>query len=328
MVHSSPIVTLVASAAALITITLMPRPAASQAAYPSQAIKLMVPNPAGGLPDTVARIVGRHLQERLQQPVVVENRPGANGRVAVATLLNAPADGYTLLVTDGAIISINPVLFANLSYEPNDVLPIAMLARAPLFLAMHPKVPAATMSELIAYARARPGQLNYGSSGVGSTHHLSMEAMNASLKLTMTHVPFKGTGESVPALLGGHIELLFSAYPSLSGAADANQIRLLATNGAERSAQLPNLPSLSEFVPGFDFAPVIGIFGRSGITPAIVQKIAAEALAAVKEPDLIRQLAVVGVEPAGTGPEDFAAVLQRESRRVAETLRAAGITAK
>jgi tripartite-type tricarboxylate transporter receptor subunit TctC len=328
MVHSSPIVTFVASAAALITITLMPRPAASQAAYPSQAIKLMVPNPAGGLPDTVARIVGRHLQGRLQQPVVVENRSGANGRVAVATLLNAPADGYTLLVTDGAIISINPVLFAKLSYEPNDILPIAMLARAPLFLAVHPKVPAATMSDFIAYARARPGQLNYGSSGVGSTHHLSMEAMNASLKLTMTHVPFKGTGESVPALLGGHIELLFSAYPSLSGAADANQIRLLATNGAERSAQLPNLPSLSEFVPGFDFAPVIGIFGRSGITPAVVQKIAAEALAAVKEPDLIRQLAVVGVEPAGTGPEDFAAVLQRESRRVAETLRAAGITAK
>ena len=328
MVHSSSIVTFVASAAALVTITLMPGPAASQAAYPSQAIKLMVPNPAGGLPDTVARIVGRHLQERLQQPVVVENRPGANGRVAVATLLNAPADGYTLLVTDGAIISINPVLFANLSYEPNDILPIAMLARAPLFLAVHPKVPAATMSEFIAYAKARPGQLNYGSSGVGSTHHLSMEAMNASLKLTMTHVPFKGTGESVPALLGGHIELLFSAYPSLSGAADANQIRLLATNGAERSAQLPNLPSLSEFVPGFDFAPVIGIFGRSGITPAVVQKIAAEALAAVKEPDLIRQLMVVGVEPAGTGPGDFAAVLQGESRRVAETLRAAGITAK
>jgi tripartite-type tricarboxylate transporter receptor subunit TctC len=328
MVHSSAIVTFVASAAALVAITLMPRPAASQAAYPSQTIKLMVPNPAGGLPDTVARIVGRHLQEKLRQPVVIENRPGANGRVAVATLLNAPADGYTLLVTDGAIISINPVLFANLSYEPNDILPIAMLARAPLFLAVHPKVPAATMSEFIAYARARPGQLNYGSSGVGSTHHLSMEAMNASLKLTMTHVPFKGTGESVPALLGGHIELLFSAYPSLSGAADANQIRLLATNGAERSAQLPNLPSLSEFVPGFDFAPVIGIFGRSGITLAVVQKIAAEALAAVKEPDLIRQLMVVGVEPAGTGPGDFAAVLQRESRRVAETLRAAGITAK
>ena len=237
----------------------------------------MVPNPAGGLPDTVARIVGRRLQERLNQSVVIENRPGANGRVAVAALLSAPADGYSLLVTDGSIVSINPQLYANLTYNPNDVLPVAMLARAPLFLAVHPKVPAAAMGEFIAYARARPGELNYGSSGVGSTHHLSMEAMNASLKLVMTHVPFKGTGESVPALLGGHIEVLFSAYPSLSGAADGNQIKLLATNGAQRSAQSPNLPSLAEFIPGFDFAPVIGIFARSGTPSPVVQKIAAEA---------------------------------------------------
>lgn len=155
-----------------------------------------------------------------------------------------------------------------------------------------------------------------------------MEAMNSSLKLVMTYVPFKGTGELVPALLGGHIDVLFSAYPSLIGAADSNQLRLLATNGAKRSAQATNLPSLSEFVPGFDFAPVIGIFGRSGMASAVVQKIAAEALAAVKEPDLTRQLAVVGVEPAGTGSEDFAAVLQAESGRVAEVVRAAGIKAK
>jgi tripartite-type tricarboxylate transporter receptor subunit TctC len=144
----------------------------------------------------------------------------------------------------------------------------------------------------------------------------------------MTHVPFKGTGESVPALLGGHIEVLFSAYPSLSGAAGGNQVKLLATNGAERSAQAPNLPSLAEFIPGFDFAPVIGIFARSGTPHAVVQKLAAEALATVKEPDVIKQLGVVGVEPAGAGPQDFAAVLQGETRRVAAAVDAAGIKAK
>src|SRR5262245_9588393 len=134
-------------------------PAAGQTPYPSQTIKLMVPNAAGGLPDTVARIVGRRLQDRMAQSVVIENRPGANGRVAVAAVLGAPADGYTLLVTDGAILSINPLLHANLAYNPGDILPVAMLARAPLFLAVHPKVPAATMSEFIAYAKARRGEI-------------------------------------------------------------------------------------------------------------------------------------------------------------------------
>jgi tripartite-type tricarboxylate transporter receptor subunit TctC len=325
---ASPRVAFAALGAILVGCLLASGPARGQAPYPSQTIKLMVPNPAGGLPDTVARIVGRRLQERLGQSVVIENRPGANGRVAVAALLGSPADGYTFLVTDGSILSINPLLYANLAYSPKDILPIAMLARAPLFLAVHPKVPTATMSEFIAYARARPGQINYGSSGVGSTHHLSMEAMNAALELAMTHVPFKGTGESVPALLGGHIEVLFSAYPSLSGAADGKQVRLLATNGAQRSAQAPDVPSLAEFISGFDFAPVIGIFGRSDTPSMVVQKVVAEALAAVKEPDLVRQLAVVGVEPAGAGPEDFGSALRAETKRMAEAVQAAGIKAK
>jgi tripartite-type tricarboxylate transporter receptor subunit TctC len=318
---------LIALPAMLVVCALSPWPARSQAPYPSQTIKLIVPNAAGGLPDTVARIVGRRLQERLAQSVVIENRPGANGRVAVAALLSSPADGYTLVVTDGAILSINPLLHASLSYSPGDILPIAMLARAPLFLAVHPKVPTATMTEFIAYAKARPGQINYGSSGVGSTHHLSMEAMNASLGLAMVHVPFKGTGESVPALLGGHIDVLFSAYPSLGGA-EGNQVRLLASNGAQRSAQAPNVPSLAEFIPGFDFAPVIGIFGRSGTPPPVVEKIAAEALAVVSEPEIVRQLAVVGVEPAGAGPQEFASALWAETQRTTEAVRAAGIKPK
>src|SRR5262245_30926759 len=312
----------------VLAVPLAPHAALSQTAYPSQTIRLMVSNPAGGLPDTVGRVVGQRLQERLGQPVVIENRPGANGRVAVAALLGAAADGYTLLVTDGSILTINPQLYANLAYSESDILPIVMLARAPLFLAAHPKVQAATLSELIAYAKARPGQLTYGSSGVGSTHHLSMEAMNAALGLSMTHVPFKGTGESVPALLGGHIDVLFSAYPSLSGAAEGGQIKLLAANSARRSAQASNLPSIAEVIPGFDFAPVIGIFGRSATPPDAVSKLVSDSLASIMEPDLVRQLAVVGVEPAGAGPEGFAATLQAETKRVAAAVQAAGLKAK
>ena len=303
-------------------------PALAQAPYPSQTVKMMVPNPAGGLPDTVARIVGRRLQERLGQSVVIENRPGANGRVAVAALLTAPPDGYTLLVTDGAILTINPLLYANLSYNPKDILPIAMLARAPMFLAMNPKVPAASFAELIAYARAHPGQLNYGSGGIASTHHLSMEAFAAALKLDMRHVPFKGTGEAVPALLGGHIELLFSAYPSLAGAAESGQVKLLASNGLQRSRQAPDLPAISEVIPGFDLAPTIGVFGRADMAPEAVEKLVAEALATLKEPEVVQQLAVVGVEAAGAAPNGYAAALEAEGKRMAAAVDAAGLKAK
>jgi tripartite-type tricarboxylate transporter receptor subunit TctC len=319
---------LCAAAVAALAAPLAPPAALGQAAYPSQTVKMMVPNPAGGLPDTVARIVGKRLQERLGQSVVVENRPGANGRVAVAALLGAPADGYTLLVTDGAILTINPLLYANLAYSPKEILPIAMLARAPMFLAANPKVPAGSLTEFIAYAKAHPGKLNYGSGGIASTHHLSMEAFAAALKLDMKHVPFKGTGEAVPALLGGHIDVLFSAYPSISGAAEGGQIKLLATNGLERTQQVPNLPALSEVIPGFDLAPTIGVFGRADTAPAAVDKLVAEALATLNEPEIVRQLAVVGVEAAGAAPDGYAAALEAEGRRMAAAVEAAGLKAK
>jgi tripartite-type tricarboxylate transporter receptor subunit TctC len=299
--------------------------AQAQARYPTQPIRFYVQAAAGGLPDTVARIVARRLQEKLGGTIVVENRPGANGGVAAAALTTAPADGYIFLITDGSVISINPVLYNKISYNPNDLLPVALLARAPLFLAAHPQVPVKTMQEFIAYVRANPGKLNYGSSGVGSTHHLSMEALKAALKLDMTHVPFKGTGESVPALLGGHVDVLFSAFPSLSGAIGTNRVTLLATNGGQRSPQAPDAPSIADYIPGFDFAPIIGLLARTGTPDAIVQQVAAEAIAVVKEPDVIRALGVVGVEPVGFGPQDYARALKDESARVADVVRIAGI---
>jgi tripartite-type tricarboxylate transporter receptor subunit TctC len=301
-----------------------PWPAQAQTS-PGPSIKFLVTHAAGGLPDTVARIVGKRLQERLGQTIVVENRTGANGGIAVAALTSASADGQTFVVTDGAILSINPQLYSKLPYEPKDVAPVAFLAQAPLFLAAHAKVPVSTVQEFVDYAKARPGQLNYGSSGVGSIHHISMEGLMTALHLKLTHVPYKGTGESVPALLGGHVEVLFSAYPSLSGAAGTNLIRLLASNGAGRSSLAPNVPALAEIIPDFNFAPIVGIYGRVGTPPAIMQKIAAEATATVKEPEVIRALAVVGVESTGGGPEEFGRALQGEIERVAKVVKAAGI---
>jgi tripartite-type tricarboxylate transporter receptor subunit TctC len=259
---------------------------------------------------------------------VIENRPGANGSVAVATMLNAPADGYTFVVSDGSILSINPFIYSKLAYNTADVLPAVMLGRAPLFLAVHPKVPIKSMKELIDHAKAHPGALNYGSSGVGSTHHLSMEALSAALKIKMTHVPFKGTGESVPALLGGHVDLLFSAYPSLSGAIESKKVTVLANNGPGRSAQAPDAPPVADFVPGFDFAPVIGLFARTGTPNAIVQKIAAEVAAIVKQPDVMKQFATAGIEPVGGGPAEYAKAMKGEIDRVAAVVKVAGIKAQ
>ena len=301
-------------------------PAQAQAPYPNQAVKWVVPFSPGGLPDTVARIVGLKLQERLGQSVVVENRPGAGGNAAAAAIMGIPADGYTLMVTDGSMFTINPKLMKQLTYDPDkDFVPVVQLARGPLFLAVHPKLPVSTFKEFIDYARANPGKINYGSSGLGTTHHLTMEAVKAALKLDMAHVPFKGTGQSVPALLGGHVDVAFSAFPSLAGAVQGKQVKLVATNGLKRSADAPDVPAISEFIPGFDFAPVIGVFARAGTPKAAIDKIAAEATEVVKMPEVVAQLAKVGVESAGAGPVDYAKGLKAEADRVAATVKAANI---
>ena len=207
--------------------------AQAQAPYPNQGIRFIVPYAPGGLPDTVARITAQHLQERIGQSVVVENRAGGGAAAAVSALMGAPADGYTFIVTDGSIVSTNPALFKQLSYNPKDIVPLALLGSTPLFLAAHPDLPVSTLREFVDYVKAHPGQINYGSSGVGSIHHLSMEALKAPLKLEMTHIPYRGTGQSVPALLGGHVQVLFSAYPSLVGAVESKKVKLLANNGSD-----------------------------------------------------------------------------------------------
>lgn len=293
--------------------------------YPSQQIRFIITHPAGGLPDTVARIFGRRMEQRLGQPVVIENRAGANGALAVNGMISSPADGYTFVVTDGAIWSVNPLINPQLSYSIKDLRPVTLLASAPLFLAVHPKVPANTLDEFIAFVRANPGKMNYGSSGVGSNHHLSMVALTHALKLEATHVPFKGTGESVPALLGGHVDALFSAYPSLIGANEAKSVKMLAANGAKRSTLAPELPSIAEKIPGYDYAVIIGIYARAETPDAIVNRIAAEAAEIAKEPDVIQRLTVLGVEAIGGGPSVFNAALQGETKRVGDLIKETGL---
>jgi tripartite-type tricarboxylate transporter receptor subunit TctC len=304
----------------------VPFMAGAQSAYPSRSIRLIVPNSAGGLPDTVSRIFAQRLGERLGQPVLVDNKPGANGVVAAQAMAAAPADGHTFLVTDGSMFSVNPSIYKNLSYDyKRDFLPVSIAARAPLYLAVHPSVPAGSLKEFIALVRARPGILNYGSSGVGSTHHLSMEAMKVALGLDLKHVPFKGSGQSVPALIGGQVEVAFAALPSLSGFVKSGQVRLLANNSAHRSSQAPDVPTLAEIIPGFDFAPIIGVFAAAGTPAGAIERFSSEMARVARLPEVIQVLNAAGVDPVGSTPAEHGRAVLEENERLAKTIVAIGI---
>jgi tripartite-type tricarboxylate transporter receptor subunit TctC len=200
-----------------------------------------------------------------------------------------------------------------------------LAARAPLYLAVHPKTPANNLRELIALAKAKPGGLTYGSSGIGSTHHLTMESLKASLGMEITHIPFKGTGQSVPALVGGQVDMLFSALPSLIGFVKSGQVRLLANNAAKRSTQEPNVPAIAEIIPGFDFAPIVAVFAASGTPTAAIERISNEMAAIAKMPEVVQTLSNAGIEAIGGSAADCHRAVLEEVDRLGKAVAQAGI---
>ncbi len=318
-----PFLIVTACLAAGLTLPLL---AQAQTAYPNRSIRFIVPYSAGGLPDTVARIYAQRLGAALGQGVVVDNKPGANGVVAAQALASAPPDGYTFLVTDGSMFSINPAIYKSLSYDfKRDFIPVSLAARAPLYLAVHPKTGVNTLQEFVAMARAKPGALNYGSSGIGSSHPLTMEAMKSALGIDVVHVPFKGTGQSVPALIGGQVDVAFSALPSVSGFVKANQIKLLATNAGKRSPQEPGVPAIAEIVPGFDFAVIVGVLAATGTPLTVVERISAEMDKVAKASETIQILANAGIEAVGGKPGDYAKAITDENERLGKVLKTVSI---
>jgi tripartite-type tricarboxylate transporter receptor subunit TctC len=239
--HSFLIKTLLAAASVLAAAA-----APAQTAFPTGPVKLVVPYVPGGLPDTVARILSQRLQTTLGQPIVVENKPGASGAVAAAAIAQAPADGHTLLLTDGQLLAITPLLSAKPTYDATkDFTPVSLVGTAPLFLAVNPNVKANNLDELIALAKSKPGALNYGSAGIGSPHHLTAEAMKEGLGIFITHIPFRGSGASMPAMVGGQVDMVFASPPALMGFVKSGQARLIAINASKRSALAPDVPALA-----------------------------------------------------------------------------------
>jgi len=293
--------------------------------YPDKSVRVIVGYSPGGLPDTIARVIGQKLAERWGQQFVVENKPGANGILGAEFVAKAAPDGYTLLMTDNSTHAIIPFLFTKLPYDADrDLIPVSLTARAPLFLAVHPSVKANSFQELIVLIRAEPGKYSYGSSGIGSTHHLCMEYLKSSLNLDMTHVPYKGTGQSVPALVGGQVPMVFSGYPTLAAHAKDGRVKLLAINSLKRSALAPDVPAIAETIPGFDFAPTFGLFAPSGTPRDIIVKIGADVAQVVKLPDIIERMKNLGIEPLGVSGDDWAPMLRADAERYAKAVKISG----
>jgi tripartite-type tricarboxylate transporter receptor subunit TctC len=294
--------------------------------FPGKPIKMIVPYAPGGLPDTMTRIIGPKMSESLGQQIVVENRPGAGGISGTEMVAKSSADGYTLLIADVGQLAINPHLFKQLPYDPlKDLAPVSLIGTTALFLTLHTSVPANNFKELVALAKSKPGSLNYGSSGLGSIHHLTTEAFKAAYGVDIVHVPFKGMGQAVPALLGGQVAMLFSALPAIEAHVKAGKVKLLAISVLQRSPQAPEVPTIAELgVPGFNFAPEIGLLAPAGTPRAIVSRLSAEVAKAVKTPDVAQRFQQLGIDPVGNTPEAYSAQIRNDYERYGHVVKVSG----
>jgi tripartite-type tricarboxylate transporter receptor subunit TctC len=297
--------------------------------FPNRAIKLVVPYAAGGLPDTMMRIVQLHAAEFLGQQTIVENRGGAGGIAGTEAVAKSPPDGYTLLVADVGQVAINPHIFSKLPYDAQkDFTPVTLIGTSRLFLCLHPSVPANTFEEFVAYVKSHPGKVNYGSSGVGSIHHLATEALNTALGLNMTHVPYKGMGQAVPALISGEVQVLYSALPAIESYIRGGKLKMVAVSTLRRSAEAPEIPTVAELgVPGYHFAPEIGILAPAGTPAPIVQKLAAELGRAARHPDTVARFKQLGIDAVGSSSQEYATAIQSSYQRYGEVAKAAGVKA-
>lgn len=309
------------------SLLLAPLVTLGQTTYPSKPVKFIVPYAAGGLPDTVARVVAQRLGERLGQGVVVDNKPGGNGVVAYQHLMqNNPSDGHTFIVSDGSMLSITPLLNKAVPYKfGKDILPVSLIARSPLFIVAHPKTQVNTLQEFITLAKSKPEEFTYGSSGIGSTHHLTMEALKAALGLHIRHIPFRGSGQSTPALVGGQVEFSVAALPSISGFVKNGQVKVLASNALTRSSQAPEIPTVAEVIPDFDFSVVIGVMAAAGTPPYAVDRISKEIAEVMKMPEVVKTLHAAVIDPIGAGPAEYSKVIARENDRMAKAGKAADL---
>jgi len=298
-------------------------------AYPTHSIRLVVPFPAGGTTDILARAAAQKLSESLGQAVVVDNRPGAAGNIGADLVAKSAPDGYTLLMGTVGTHAINPSLYAKMPYDHvKDFVPVVLVAGVPNVLAVYPAFPVNSVAELIALAKSKPGTINFASSGSGTSIHMSGELFKAMAGVDMTHIPYKGSSPALTDLMGGQVQIMFDNLPSALPLIKAGKLRAIAVTSLKRAPALPDVPTISESgLPGFEASSWFGVLAPAGTPSPIVAKINADVNKWLQSPEAREQLLAQGANAAGGTPEQFAAHIRAETEKWAKVVKASGAKA-
>jgi tripartite-type tricarboxylate transporter receptor subunit TctC len=312
--------------AALLAVLALSAAGATAQTYPAKPIRLVVPFPAGGTTDILAREVGQRLSASLGQPVVIDNRPGAAGNIGSELVAKSAPDGYTLLMATVGTHAINPSLYAKLPYDHvADFAPVILVASVPNVLEVTPSLPVNSVADLIKLAKEKPGQINFASSGSGTSIHLSGELFKTMAGVDMTHVPYKGSAPALADLIGGQVQVMFDNLPSSLAQIKAGKLRAIAVTSAQRAPALPNVPTIAESgLPGFEASSWFGVVAPAGTPPAIVARLNADLNQWLQTPDAKEKLLAQGAAAAGGSPEQFAAHIRAETEKWAKVVKASG----
>jgi tripartite-type tricarboxylate transporter receptor subunit TctC len=301
--------------------------AAQPQPFPDRAITLVIPFAPGGSTSIVGRVIADKMSELLGQSIVVDNRPGAGGTVGTRAVAKSAPDGYTILLGYTGTLAIAPSLYKNAGYDPRkDFAPIGMIGNAPSAMVVHPSFPAKTVGELIAYAKANPGKVNFGSAGVGTVNHITGEYFAHSAGIALVHIPYKGTGPALTDLLGGHIPMALAPIPTVHADVAAGLLRALAVTGRTRASLLPEVPTISEAgLAGFEASLYYGLLAPAGTPRPVIDKLNKELRAALGSDAVKKQLGLDGTEITPGTPEDYADFIDRDEKKWSELVKASGV---
>ena len=310
-------------------LALMPLIAGAQT-YPSRPVRVITPFTAGSAIDTLARVLGQKMADAWGQQVIIDNRIGANGIIGTEAAAKSPPDGYTIYLGNISTLAVNPHLYNKLPYDPiKDFAPVTMAATIPVVLVVHPSLPAKSVKELIALAKAHPGQLNYASGGTGSAQHLPMEMLRVDAGIDITHVPYKGLGPAFNDVLGGQVPMMFAGVSNVVPHLKAGRLRVLAIGSPKRSPSLPDVPTVAQAgVPGFDFDSWSGYLTPAATGKDIIAKLHLDIIRTLTLPDVREKLLALGFDLVGSTPDEFAALIRTDVARFGKLVKAAGIHAE